>query len=174
MDSSIISALSGLGGASIGGLVSYWVMKENNKHNLEIKNLEFRQKLLVDISMISSKYFYKVHILFNIIGMKEIAGTNIEFIDEKYKLQFHEDNLVYNSRTEELLEIESKLNILNLEEVFKIINTYDVSILEFRKLIAENKIAFPFPDETATFVKDVNKLKIKYYEELQKELKKLK
>lgn len=116
MDSTIISALSGLGGATIGGVVSYFAMKQTNQYNEKIKEKELKHQEKLKNKELRERIFEECIKDFNEL-YNLIFQFNI-FIDE---------NILQYIKKEEFLK--SNDGVRKLNEKFNTLITKKATII---------------------------------------------
>lgn len=159
-------------GALIAGGFTYLTNKTNHSHESNKLQYELKKQLILETSELSAKYFLKINTLFLTWGSEPTKGKFIKDIPPEWENIYLENNLIYNTRKEEIEKIMSNLSLLGLEDVNNLLVKYDTFVLTVRNNISSGQLTFPQGNEE--FFNEIHEIKKQYNLSISKYFRNLK
>lgn len=160
-------------GALIAGSFTYLTTRTNHSHENKKIQYELKKSLFLEANELSIKYFSKIYTLFNVWGSDFVENKKISNLPLEWKKLYSEDNIIYNSRRNDLEKIGANLSLLGLSEVYEKLLRYDFIILSYRNEISNENKNFPSKKEFQELMIEPNKLKKEFNKSLQDYFNKL-
>lgn len=134
-------------GALIAGGFTYITTKANHAHENKKNQYELKKQLILEISQLSSKYFFKVSHLFHLWNTPLTTNKFLKDLDDQVFNQYIDDSKIYLSSKEEIEQISAYLNLIGEEKILSSLLSYNKLIKEIRLKIFNNEITFPTIDD---------------------------
>ena len=169
------TALKIMGGASIAGVISYFITKANHNHDVNKQKLDIKIKMLDEATTICDTYFFCVdkltdqwfdNTLYKPIYLNEFHEENSKRyleIDKKYSDSIYSCNIAI-----------SKFNILGLHTASNHLMEYDKFIMGTRNDIVLNRMKTLTKEEFNVISNAIASKKKEYSQEISKYFESLK
>lgn len=134
MLTTILSSIVGLGGSLLPSALDYFKSKEENKHQIEMRSLDYKQELVI------------------LDKQKEMKESEHKFAVEEAHLRFDEADMLADARMNEAVINSGSKQLINTDS--KIINFINALNASVRPIIAYLLIAFFIFVHTCPFFLD--------------------